>query len=93
MDTPSPLYRCRSCGASSYQRLVHRDLDGVMRYSGVYKCSGCPLEFSQLGSWREQRQSLKSASTEASSGSDQPVAPVPQAQQGGMSLRDSFALR
>jgi len=67
---PSP-YRCRSCGASTYQRLVHRGRDGVMRYSGIYKCSGCPREFSELASWRERRLRPRGAPTGTPSNDDQ----------------------
>jgi DNA-directed RNA polymerase subunit RPC12/RpoP len=45
-------YRCRQCGATSYGRLTHRDARGVMTYSGVYRCSGCPLTFRTLAEWR-----------------------------------------
>jgi DNA-directed RNA polymerase subunit RPC12/RpoP len=46
-------YRCRQCGATSYGRLTHRDANGAMTYSGTYRCSGCPLTFSNLAEWRQ----------------------------------------
>ena len=49
----SPTYRCRMCGAASYRRLVHRGLDGAMVYSGLYRCSGCPVTFSDPVAWRD----------------------------------------
>ena len=70
MESTPPPYRCRSCGASTYQRLVHRGPDGVMRYSGVYKCSGCPLEFTELGSWRDRRLRPRSASMDTPADGD-----------------------
>ena len=45
-------YRCRQCGATSYGRLTHRDARGVMAYSGIYRCSGCPMTFDSLAEWR-----------------------------------------
>ena len=55
MYTLPPIYRCRACGAVSYQKLTHRGPDGVMRYSGVYRCSGCSITFSDPSAWRERR--------------------------------------
>lgn len=55
MTAFAPVYRCRSCGSTNYQRLTHRGPDGVMQYSGAYRCSGCRAEFSDLESWRERR--------------------------------------
>jgi len=70
MDSTPPPYRCRSCGASTYQRLVHRGPDGVMRYSGVYKCSGCPREFTELASWRDRRLRPRGAATDVPADGD-----------------------
>jgi DNA-directed RNA polymerase subunit RPC12/RpoP len=55
MNTLPPVYRCRECGAASYQKLTHRGPDGAMRYSGLYRCSGCPFTFSDPSEWRERR--------------------------------------
>jgi hypothetical protein len=66
MDLPPPLNRCRFCAASSYRRLVHRGPDGVMHYSGVYRCSGCSLEFTQVASWRERRMRPRGPSMQGS---------------------------
>ena len=93
MDLPSPSYRCRSCGATSYQPLVHRDPDGAMRYSGVYKCSGCPVEFTQIGSWRERRVHPRGASTEPSAKGDRSLASSSLPEQGDKSPDDAFAQR
>ena len=76
MNSPSLSYRCRSCRATSYQPLVHRDPDGVMRYSGVYKCSGCPLQFTQLGFWRERRMHPRRASAEPTASADRSGASI-----------------
>ena len=70
---------------------MHRGPDGVMRYSGAYKCSGCPLEFTELASWRERGP--ENASTEASPMGDQPDASLPPVEQGGKAPRNAFALR
>lgn len=53
MRPPSLSYRCRMCGAASYRRLVHRGTEGAMVYSGLYRCSGCSLTFSDPPVWRE----------------------------------------
>lgn len=55
MYTLPPVYRCRSCGATSYRKLTYRAPDGVMRYSDVYRCSGCSVTFAEPASWRERR--------------------------------------
>ena len=59
MNAAIPSNRCRACGATSYQRLTHRGADGVMQYSGVCRCSGCGLVFSDLSNWRERRLRLR----------------------------------
>jgi hypothetical protein len=46
-------YRCRLCGAASYQRLLHRSPEGAMTYSGIYRCSGCAVDFSDPLEWRD----------------------------------------
>jgi len=46
-------YRCRLCSAATYRRLVHRGPDGAMVYSGLYRCSGCTMTFTDFAEWRE----------------------------------------
>lgn len=53
MRPPSLTYRCRLCGAASYRKTVHRGPEGAMVYSGLYRCSGCPVTFTDPSSWRE----------------------------------------
>jgi hypothetical protein len=53
MRPADPPYRCRLCGAASYRRLTHRGPDGTMQYSGLYRCSGCSVTFSDPVAWRE----------------------------------------
>ena len=53
MHPVSPPYRCRLCGAASYRKLTHRSDDGAMQYSGLYRCSGCSVTFSDPTAWRE----------------------------------------
>lgn len=55
MAVPPNVYRCRMCTSTSYRRLTQRGPDGVMRYSGVYRCSGCSFTFSDPSVWRERR--------------------------------------
>lgn len=63
MNALPPIYRCRQCGATSYRKLTHRGSDGVMRYSGIYRCSGCSFTFSEPADWRERR--LRARETES----------------------------
>ena len=53
MQPIAPPYRCRLCAATSYRRLTHRGSDGVMQYSGLYRCSGCSVTFCDPLAWRE----------------------------------------
>jgi hypothetical protein len=55
MAPPPNVYRCRACASTSYARLTERGPDGVMRYSGVYRCSGCAFTFTDPADWRERR--------------------------------------
>ena len=62
---PSSLsYRCRMCGAASYRRLVHRGPDGAMVYSGLYRCSGCSVTFSDPLAWRDAASGESTAHVE-----------------------------
>jgi len=56
MESVLNPYRCRQCGAASYARLVHRGPDGAMGYADRYRCSGCPLTFSDRSEWRVQNE-------------------------------------
>lgn len=56
MHALPPIYRCRTCGATSYRKLTHRGADGVMHYSGLYRCSGCELTFAEPSVWRDRRR-------------------------------------
>ncbi|WP_418320006.1 hypothetical protein [Piscinibacter sakaiensis] len=53
MSSTHRPYRCRLCGAASYQRLLHRGPDGAMGYSGTYRCSGCAIDFADPIEWRD----------------------------------------
>ncbi|MFM2118774.1 MAG: hypothetical protein RL722_242 [Pseudomonadota bacterium] len=48
-------HRCHRCGASCYRPVIARDNQGAMRASGLYRCVGCQVEFSQVAQWREGR--------------------------------------
>ena len=61
MESSSNPYRCRQCGAASYTRLVARRPDGVMAYADRYRCSGCPLTFSDPTEWRRRENAGISA--------------------------------
>jgi hypothetical protein len=53
MEPLKTPYRCRLCGAASYRRLTHRGPEGVMTYSGLYRCSGCSATFADPAAWRQ----------------------------------------
>jgi rubredoxin len=55
MNPLPPSHRCRVCGSTSYRKLTHRGSDGIMSYSGEYRCSGCDFTFSEPVEWRERR--------------------------------------
>ncbi|MDH4449309.1 MAG: hypothetical protein QE265_01795 [Rhodoferax sp.] len=55
MPTYKTVYKCCECGATSYQPVVQRAADGVLRPTGAYKCTGCRTVFPSLQAWREPR--------------------------------------
>lgn len=59
MVTYKTLYRCRDCGATSYQQVQGRTETGAMRPTGQYKCSGCRTVFATIRAWWEPRPFLK----------------------------------
>jgi hypothetical protein len=52
------------CGAASYRRLVHRGPEGAMVYSGLYRCSGCSVTFSDPLAWRDAASGESTAHVE-----------------------------
>ena len=80
MDSVSSPSRCRLCGTATYRRLTHRGSDGAMQYSGLYRCSGCPVTFSDPVAWREGPSTQgpgteTGASTPAAVEVDEPINP------------------
>lgn len=57
MATYKTVYKCRECGATSYQRVLDRDHAGVLRPTGEYRCTGCRNIFASLSAWWEPRRS------------------------------------
>ena len=45
------VYKCRECGATSYQPVLGRAETGAMRPTGQYRCTGCRNVFDDLKSW------------------------------------------
>jgi DNA-directed RNA polymerase subunit RPC12/RpoP len=45
------VYKCRECGATSYQPMVGRAHNGALLPNGKYRCSGCRNVFDDLKSW------------------------------------------
>jgi hypothetical protein len=48
-----PLNACRTCGATNYRRVVERDVQGSLRATGLYRCSGCSVVFADPKEWRD----------------------------------------
>jgi DNA-directed RNA polymerase subunit RPC12/RpoP len=45
------LYKCRECGATSYQPVIDRAANGALLPTGQYKCTGCRNIFATVRSW------------------------------------------
>jgi len=47
------ISKCHHCGATSYKPVIKRDDQGAMTMSGLYRCTGCGLEFKTIDEWRK----------------------------------------
>jgi DNA-directed RNA polymerase subunit RPC12/RpoP len=56
MATFKTIYKCRECGATSYQRVIGRAKNGALLATGEYKCTGCRNVFANLKAWWEPRR-------------------------------------
>ncbi len=56
MPTYNTVYRCRECGATSYQPVIERAASGALAPTGQYKCTGCRNVFASLRAWWEPRK-------------------------------------
>lgn len=54
--TYKTVYKCRECGATSYQRVIDRAPNGVLQATGEYKCTGCRNIFATIRAWWEPRR-------------------------------------
>jgi DNA-directed RNA polymerase subunit RPC12/RpoP len=45
------VYKCRDCGATSYQPVIGRAHNGALLPTGQYRCTGCRKVFDDLKSW------------------------------------------
>jgi len=45
------IYKCRECGATSYQRVIDRAQNGALQPTGQYRCTGCRNIFASLQAW------------------------------------------
>ena len=50
------VYKCRECGATSYQPVLDRAQNGLLQPTGQYRCSGCRNVFATIRSWWEPRR-------------------------------------
>ncbi|MDZ7920954.1 hypothetical protein [Rhodoferax sp.] len=58
MATYKTVYKCRECGATSYQPVIDRAANGALKPTGEYKCTGCRNVFASLRAWWEPRRSV-----------------------------------
>lgn len=56
MATYKTIYKCRECGATSYQRVIDRAENGALQATGQYRCTGCRNIFATIRSWWEPRR-------------------------------------
>ena len=50
------VYKCRECGATSYQPVIDRAQNGLLKPTGQYKCTGCRNVFASIRAWWEPRR-------------------------------------
>jgi len=50
------IYKCRECGATSYQHVIGRALNGALLPTGQYRCTGCRNVFATIRAWWEPRR-------------------------------------
>jgi DNA-directed RNA polymerase subunit RPC12/RpoP len=55
MATFKTVYKCRECGATSYQRVFDRANGGPLAPTGQYRCTGCRNIFESIRDWWEPR--------------------------------------
>lgn len=60
MATYKTTYKCRECGATSYQRVIDRTESGTLEPTGQYRCTGCRNVFANVQAWCEPRRALDS---------------------------------
>jgi DNA-directed RNA polymerase subunit RPC12/RpoP len=61
MATYKTIYKCRECGATSYQQVIDRAQNGVLKPTGQYKCTGCRNVFATIRAWWEPRHAQELA--------------------------------
>lgn len=59
------VYKCRECGATSYQPVIGRANCGAMQPTGQYRCTGCRRVFDSLKSWWSPRGAATDIQTSA----------------------------
>mgnify|MGYP003517646547 CR=1 FL=1 len=57
MATPyKTVYKCRDCGATSYQPVMDRAPSGALQATGQYRCTGCRNIFATIRDWWQPRR-------------------------------------
>ena len=54
------VYKCRECGATTYQRVFDRTNGGQLQPTGQYRCTGCRNVFASIKAWWEPRSASES---------------------------------
>ncbi|MDP3653499.1 MAG: hypothetical protein Q8R67_17665 [Rhodoferax sp.] len=56
MSTYKTMYKCRDCGATSYQSVIGRAQNGALLATGQYRCTGCRNVFSSIRDWWQPKR-------------------------------------
>lgn len=59
MATYKTIYKCRMCGATSYQPVIGRADSGALLPTGQYRCTGCRNIFATIRAWWEPERSVE----------------------------------
>jgi DNA-directed RNA polymerase subunit RPC12/RpoP len=51
------VYKCHTCGTTSYKRIMERQASGGWLPTGAYQCTGCLMVFESLRAWRSGARS------------------------------------
>jgi len=58
------VYKCRDCGATSYQPVIERMDNGALLPNGQYRCTGCRSIFASVRAWWTPKRSAEFQATQ-----------------------------